>query len=381
MSVKVAILDENSKADDISSNNFRKVIDQLKKKIVDTEGQRIIVKDIIKFLSQSPYGIRDGVLPVLFAKAISELSDNAILYFQRKEIELNANNLVKALFNEKYHISFARGAANQNTYLNKMIRLFNVVSSNNFRKDTFALSKGINRFFIRMPQVIRICSLKNNFLGLDNSFIAFKDLFLAFDINPYEAIFQKPLEIFHANTYEDTFLKIQTLVNHANSLLNQFYAHIKGIIRETFSIDDNTSLKSGFHDFLESKLKNKGKPIFEEKNRQIYEFLCDELTYSDDECAAKLVKIITGQSIEDWDSNKTESFKEALNNFKASISSSTLSISESSNLDDLLNKKYELNGVSSLLRNNLESVLDEFSGSVTSSDKINVLLSLLKEIL
>lgn len=381
MSVKVAILDENSKADDISSNNFRKVIDQLKKKIVDTEEQRIIVKDIIKFLSQSPYGIRDGVLPVLFAKAISELSDNAILYFQRKEIELNANNLVKALFNEKYQISFARGAANQNTYLNKMIRLFNVVSSNNFRKDTFALSKGINRFFIRMPQVIRICSLKNNFLGLDNSFIAFKDLFLAFDINPYEAIFQKPLEIFHANTYEDTFLKIQTLVNHANSLLNQFYAHIKGIIRETFSIDDNTSLKSGFHDFLESKLKNKGKPIFEEKNRQIYEFLCDELTYSDDECAAKLVKIITGQSIEDWDSNKTESFKEALNNFKTSISSSTLSISESSNLDDLLNKKYELNGVSSLLRNNLESVLDEFSGSVTSSDKINVLLSLLKEIL
>ena len=177
------------------------------------------------------------------------------------------------------------------------------------------------------------------------------------------------------------FLKIQTLVNHANSLLNQFYAHIKGIIRETFSIDDNTSLKSGFHDFLESKLKNKGKPIFEEKNRQIYEFLCDELTYSDDECAAKLVKIITGQNIEDWDSNKTESFKEALNNFKTSISSSTLSITESSNLDDLLNKKYELNGVSSLLRNNLESVLDEFSGSVTSSDKINVLLSLLKEIL
>lgn len=80
------------------------------------------------------------------------------------------------------------------------------------------------------------------------------------------------------------------------------------------------------------------KPIFEEKNRQIYEFLCDELTYNDDECAAKLVKIITGQSIEDWDSNKTESFKEALNNFKTSISSSTLSISESSNLDDLLNK-------------------------------------------
>lgn len=381
MSVKIAILDENSKTDDISSNNFRKVIDQLKKKIVGTEGQRIIVKAIVKFLSQSPYGIRDGVLPVLFAKAISELSDNAILYFQRKEIELNANNLVKALFNEKYQISFARGAANQNAYLSKMIRLFNVVSCDNFRKDTFALSKGINRFFIRMPQVIRICSFKNNFLGLDDSFIAFKDLFLAFDINPYEAIFQKPLEIFHTNTYEDTFLKIQTLVNHATSLLNQFYSHINSIIRETFSIDSNASLKSGFHDFLESKLKNKGRPILEDKNRQIYEFLCDELTYSDDECAAKLVKIITGQSIEDWDSNKTESFKEALNIFKTSISSSTLSISESSNLDDLLNKKYELNGVSSLLKNNLESILDEFSGSVTSSDKVKVLLSLLKEIL
>lgn len=381
MSVKIAILDENSKTKDISSNNFRDVIDRLKEKIIDTEGQRVAVRSIVEFLSKPPYGIRIGVLPVLFAKAISELSDNAILYFQRKEIELNANNLVKAISNEKYQISFARGAANQDDYLNKMIRLFNVASSNNFRKDTFALSKAINRFFMRMPQVIRICSQKNNFLRLNDSFIAFKDLFLSFDINPYEAVFQKPLEIFQTGTYENTFLKIRELVTNADDLLCQFYALIKGVIRKTFNIDENTSLKSGFNDFLKSKLKNKGKPILEEKSKQIYEFLCDELTYSDDECASRLVKIITGQAIEDWDSNKIESFKNALNDFKTSISSSVMSIDESSNLDELLNKKYELSGVSSLLKNNLESVLEEFSGSVTSSDKVNVLLSLLKEIL
>ena len=380
-SIKVAILDENSKEGETSSMNFRTVIDMLKAKITESEGKKITITDMISFLSQPPYGVRDGVLPVLFTKAVSELSDNAILYFQRKEIELDANNLVKALFNDKYQISFARGAANQNDYLKKMIKLFDVESNDNFRKDTFALSKGIKRFFIRMPQIIRMCSQKNNFLGLEESFVAFKDLFLAFDINPYESIFQKPLEIFHTKSYIETYSRIRDLVNHSDTLLTPFYTNLKGIVKEIFDINGDTSLKSGFHDFLELKLKNKGKPILEEKNKQIYEFLCDGLTYSDDECVSKLAKIITGQNIEDWDSNKIESLKNSLLDFKSSISSSKLSISQSSNLDDLLNKKYELSGISSLLKNNIESVLDEFSGSVTSTDKVNVLLSLLKEIL
>ena len=380
-SIKVALLDENAKEGEISSMNFRTVVEMLKTKITESEGKKITITDMISFLSQPPYGVRDGVLPVLFAKAISELSDNAILYFQRKEVELDASNLVKALFNDKYQISFARGAASQNDYLKKMIKLFDVEPNDNFRKDTFALSKGIKRFFIRMPQIIRICSQKNNFLGLEESFVAFKDLFLAFDINPYESIFQRPLEIFHAKSYTEVYSRIQDLVSRSGSLLAPFYENIKGVVRGIFDINSDTSLKSGFYDFLEFKIKSKGKPILDKKNKQIYEFLCDGLTYSDDECISQLAKIVTGQNIEDWDSNKVELLRGSLLDFKNVIGSSKLSISQSSNLDDLLNKEYELSGVSSLLKNNLESILDEFSGSVTSTDKVNVLLSLLKEIL
>ena len=113
-------------------------------------------------------------------------------------MELNSFNIVKAVKNDKYQISFAKGSSGQKEYLEKMLLLFGVKKENNFRRDTLLLSQGIKKFFIGLPQIIRLCSKSNNYLSLDERFLSYKTLFTTFDLNPYEVVFDQSLPILPA---------------------------------------------------------------------------------------------------------------------------------------------------------------------------------------
>ncbi len=382
-SIKYAVLDSNNAllSDNESSKNLRTTIESIKEKLLQSNGDKLVVKDIVNYLSYSPYGVRDGVLPIIFAMAISELSDNAIIYYQQKEVELNSSNIVKAVKNENYQISFAKGSVEQKEYLNKMLTLFEVDSEDNFRRDTLNLSKSIKKFFIGLPQIIRVCTKKNNYLSLDTGLIEYKSLFMTFDVNPYESVFVKPLEIFKSKSYSKVFNSIKNIVENKDVLLFDYYKKIISAIKEIFGIDEQSSLKTGFKDFIDSKLKQNEKPVLEEKDKSIFILINLEFSYDDNEGVDKLAKIVTSQHVEDWDNDKLPTLIESLKKFKNAIESSDVISESSDSIGSLLNQTEEVSGMSSLLKNNIESVLDEFSGSVSSKEKANVLLTLLKDLL
>lgn len=380
-SVKVAILDNNDKDDSESSRNFRKVIDQIKDSISTSAGKKIEITSLLDWLSKPPYGVRNGVLPVLLAKAMSELSDNIILYFQSKEIELDSANIVKAVNNSKYQLSFSKGSNEQRKYLKNMLALFDVESTNSFRKDTFALANGIKRFFVGLPQIIRLTTSNNNFVQIENSFIEYKSLFLTFNMNPYEAVFEAPKRIFKNNNYGEIIESIEYFIENSDSLIVPFKNTLISEIRNIFDIDKNSSLKTGFSDFLNKHIKEGKKPVLEPKEKSIYNLVSLEFSYDDYEALGKLSKICVGQYIEDWDSNKTENLISGLQSFKNAILTSDKISDKGDDIATLLSEKRDLSGMASLLKNNVESVLEEFSGSVSSSEKIAVLSELLKDLL
>lgn len=382
-SIKYAALDNNDASfnSNESSNNFRKMIESIKEKLIQLNGKKKSVKEIVSNLSYAPYGVRDGVIPIIFSKAISELSDNAIIYYQQKEVELNSTNIVKAVKNENYQISFAKGSAEQKEYLDNMLQLFNVNKENNFRRDTFALAKSIKKFFIGLPQIIRVCTKKNNFLSIDDALIEYKSLFMAFDINPFDSVFIKPLEIFNTKSYKKAYEAIKKIVDDKDVLLFDYYAKIISAIKEIFNIGYDSSLKSGFKDFINANLKQNEKPILEETDRSIFNLINLEFSYNDTEGVDKIAKIITSQHIEDWDNDKLPVLIEKMRKFKNTIESSDTVSNSNESLGSLLNQTKEISGMSTLLKNNIESVLDEFSGSISSKEKANVLLTLLKELI
>ena len=140
-------------------------------------------------------------------------------------------------------------------------------------------------------------------------------------------------------------------------------------------------MKSGFSEFLNKYINEGTKPILELKQKSIFNLITIEFSYDDFEALEKLSKICVGQYIEDWNSNKKEIFLNELNVFRDTIISSKKVSTNNNEIASLLQENIVLTGMASLLKNNVESILDEFSESVSSTEKIAVLSSLLKDLL
>lgn len=181
------------------------VVDEIKTAIIQAEKEKLAISEIVDKYTDAPYGIRKGILPLLIAKCINELSNNVLLYLKNKEIDMTASNLVKAVNTDgDYYFRSSKGTIAQEEYLHKMLKVFVKEPSHNFRIDTKSLSEEYRKFFVGLPMVIRNENNTDNKLGLSPTIISYKKCFLSFGVNPYEVVFDKPLAL--SGSY-DVFLE------------------------------------------------------------------------------------------------------------------------------------------------------------------------------
>lgn len=373
MSIKISIIDSNCE-----NEYFREIIDEIKTNISNSNDNKFNISECMNKLSMPPYGIREGILPLILAKSISELSDNVILYYQGKEIDLNSSNIVKAITNNKYLLGFSRSSNEQKKYLEKLMKLFNVNLNNNFRKDTLSLSNAIKKFFIGQPQIIRSNNLKNNYLNLSEEIINYKNIFLSFNINPYESIFDAPKKCFRLKSYSELYKKIEGISDYLEKNLNLYKLKIINEVKEIFKIDGKTSLKMGLNTFLKDYISDDYKLILSDNDKLILNCIQKELSFDDFESINNICKACIHLYIEDWDADYSNKISIILNEFIKGLNDSD-KITNSS--FDLIESNCEESPMGNLLKNNLESILDEFSDSVSTNEKINILSNFIKKML
>lgn len=374
-SVKYSILEFNK-----NDANFRLVIDSIKQIIMNSEGKKCDFASSFGYLEERPYGIRKGIIPILVAKAISELSDDVILYYEKKEMVLNAQNLVKAIGKDTYYLSFARGSKEQHEYIDKMMKLFDTPSSNSFRLDIISLSKSIKKYFMGLPNVVRACRTID-YLGLTNEMIDIKNLYLEVDINPFEAVCLKPLKILGTSSYTKLFNYFKTLDSNIAARLEEYKVSIVNSVKEIFGIDRKTSLKAGLTSYLNNCIKKNEKLILSDVNKQIQNVILTKTNYDDSQVINELSKCITNNYIEDWENDNSLKVVDVLASFIDNISKANKFDISQKGLEEIMEDSSELDGMAALLCNNVESAIEEFSDSVSNEDKVKILTRILKKYL
>lgn len=372
MSIKRSIFDANQ-----NNENFRNIIEKIKEQICD-ENKRFKISDFMLNLTNPPYGIRVGILPLLLGKAISELSDNVILYYQDKEIEMNSDNLVKSITNDKYYIGFSKSSIQQKKYLEYMIKKFKITSSNNFRQDTILLSEALRKYFIGQPQILRSNKINDNYLSLDENIIKLKDYYLSFNINPYESVFVKPKQIFNKRNYnflKDEFAPIDTIIHNR---IEEYKDSVVMKIKETLKINQESSIKMELKGLIDKHKSQGYKLLLSDNDKLIMDTIVSNSSFDDIEFANILCKACINLYIEDWDRDNINLVCNKLNNFILNLNNAE-QIKESH--FDLCDSKMEISDIGILLQNNIESILDEFSDSISTKEKIYILTEFIKKLL
>lgn len=360
------------------NGTISEVIYGIKNNIVDSEKKRTPVSEIIKDYVAPPYGIRKGVIQIIVAKAIGELSDNVLLYLEDREIDLNAENLSKSIYGKgNYYIGFAKGSKAQQVYLNRMLSVFGVSSHNNFRNDTKKLCNQYRHFFVGLPQILRN---DNDYIsGIDPKINEFKASFMKFNINSYEAVYVHAIDQF--GTYENAYKVISGFVNNWRNILDQYKEEVSTDIKKLFSIDQSSSLRMGLENFISYSLKGQS-PIIDAKNSRIYKVISD-LPYDGNSAISMLSYAAIGSYIEDWNSDRKSELIEALNNFKDVISEAKKIDTDELSIDSLLSNSSSvpISEMGQLMETTLQSTFDEYGGSVSNEEKIAILSKMLNKII
>lgn len=378
-SVKRSILLKNE-----DSSEYREVIESVKQRILSLEGRKSNFAEMFGYLEQAPYGIRRGVLPILIAKSISELSNDKndiLIYFEKKEILLDADNLVKAIGKDSYYLSSSKGSSEQKNYLDSLLKLFKVSSTNSSRVDAVNLANSIRKYFMGQPSVVRACK-SADFLMLGTPLIEIKNLFLEISINPHEVIFVKPLKILETKSYNKVISFFSDISDSIDCAVKQYKTNLINAVKETFEIDKQSSLKTGLTGFINSFAQESEKLILNDEDKIVEDAIKNKTNYDDYQTINELSKSCIGSQIEDWEKDNSEQFINRLIRFKQNVAGADkLDLSAKGINKMLKDDDLQLDGIAVLLSNNVESAIEEFSDSVSNADKVKILTKILKKYL
>ena len=148
---------------DRDSINKREVLKIIKDYFIHAENKKTNVSSLISILKSKPYGIRTGVMPIYIAMAINELDINIISYFENKEINLDAENINKMILNpSKYYFYTEKGSKEKTDYLNDLLDIFELETTNSYRDDIKNVAEAIQKWMMSIPRILRNISLSGS---------------------------------------------------------------------------------------------------------------------------------------------------------------------------------------------------------------------------
>lgn len=373
-----------------NTSSIKEVLKIINSFVENSENQKLSFSELYKKLESKPYSIRKGIIPILLSIALYNYSDIIIIYFMNKEIDLDANNLIKINDNpEKYYILTEKGTTDKIKYLSNLMYIYDIPNLDNQRINLKKLVDGMRRWILSLPRILREYSNDYNYLNINDKYIIIKNELLRPDINNNEFIYQRLIEIFGTNNYEEIKELIKDMKQTFDSFMNSYCEYVIKETKEMFNKNHKESLNSLLKDWLIDNELESSNMIFDIKTRELIEYVKELTTHDENDIIEKISKIVTGFYIEDWQPNEINNFKEELEKIINNINELDQNSVDSSNkitlisgdekIEKYLSNSDELSALGNTMKNNIEEIISEYGDSLTEQEKISVLIDIMKK--
>lgn len=371
------------------NKDIREIINIIKKYIKDTEkiGKRNFGK-IYEKLKGQPYGVRKGILPILLAISIQEYGEDIVLYYQNKEIEMNALNISKIFENpEDYNLYVEKGTEDKIKLVKKLSQVFNSEYTELTRNNVKELVKKMRNWALGLPRLTRELNEKNDIIK-NEGYILIKNQLLKEDLNNNEFLFRfipETLQIKKYDKLEKDMYEMKDLFDHyislyIESMINKF--------KERFKHNTKLNLNSLLKDWYNGLDDNIKQSVISSNTKNVFTYIENLNSFNDIEIFQKFSNILLSFYVEDWQKNSEGDFFSKLDNLFLDIKkarttdkSKQETIVISTGNEEL--KKYinntEISLIGITLKNNIEDSIEEYGDSISESEKIKILLEIVKK--
>lgn len=360
-----------------------RVISDMQKDLV-TEKSSSFVDFVCKY-SNSPYGIREGIFPVLLAEAIRSLPGYLLITSNNQEREMNAN-LMASIVSKP--IDFKRvlviGGVDYDSHVKKLIEVFGGTSCGYFWKDVQIATDLQKRFCSGLPGLIRSNSLLSDSEKLPKGTGKYISEYLKYNINSFNVIFNRiPLLLNCSGDLGktlDTIIEIRKSINEIPDLIaEELSAEVKDLLGGEPS-DSLAALWQNWKSANNEKLSSIN-------DAKLKKFISDMDLHgdfiSDSMFVNILSKALVGEYIIDWSEHKSD---EIVTIFSDCVNSSPCVKESNAEFDSFesIYQKYsafEETDLGMMMQSGISDVFEEWRESVSREEKIRILLEFVKELL
>lgn len=361
-----------------SDNNVDSIVSEVVKLLEDKEGEKVQFTALINLLSSAPYGIRRGVMPLIIAKAISELPDYFIVYYGIKEIDLNALNIAKAVDKpNEYRYKVEKGTKDKEEFLKGLAGEYSVNLAGHFWDDLKRVVSAATKSISMLPPIVRSGTV-DSALNISKESRSMINAFLRYDINPYDTVFSTLNNCFGTKSYSDTLKAVHGTNDVLKIALSCFIDELAESIKKIFDVSMESSLKSTFDSWIiVNDIKGKSIKSLNATERNIFEAVTStKISFSDSDVVDILSKAVTSVNVADWQKDRSLEVTETLKSVKDKMEKAE-KIEEKDNSED---DAVKLTKLGEMARRTVLDSINEYGESITDEEKVNILKSIIKEL-
>lgn len=350
--------------------------------LVENFEKKECLQNLISILSDSPYGLRKGVLPCLIGITFSFMEDNPILYYQDKQILLTGSNLFKIIdFPEMYSVFIAPETKERTEYISNYLDIFGLHATTDFYTNLSIALKASQNWIWSLPLIIRESNVRDNFLGLPDEFISIKNLVTKFNVNSYEMLFEDILSLFNYDLGE-TIKQIDGYHKNVSDYLIRYEMALAQRLKETLIGSYEGSFNSAFKQWSHDNQVDLSNIIFDGIDQKIAQYLI-KLDFNDVETVNGLANIVVGNRVADWVKDLSS---DLISKFEGFLEYSLQNKDNKLDLD--VNEDVFMTSTSpvektmfgNLIQNGIQGIFEEYRDSVSTKEKIQILYELIKEL-
>lgn len=363
------------------------VEEKIQEYIKNCKNGKIPFSELYNQLKQSPYGLRDGYIPVLLAYKLKNY-ENISIYFHGSEHDYCEEELIKALESpEDYSLYICNWTEEQVAYINGLEDIFNKYIDKSAKNRLKELCAAMNKHFVDISKAARTTE---RYVSEDAKH--YREI-MSITYKDYNKFFFETLLSLNPDLQELVFLIKKVKLELENVLALQLDT-LEKIIRSVLDINKESSITKSLCKIYEDNWKEKRFKSFDFQTSSMLDFLENmNPNMSDDDTIQELGRIITGFEIVYWNDSKIEDFYESfakmvsqLNNYEVqdTIGSNEIKITINAGEDKekiTQFNKTELSGNSQVMFNKMKSTIDNFGESISYEEKMQVLAKLFSEIM
>ena len=363
------------------------VMNAIRGKLCEAESERLVLSDLYEMLKSEPYGLRDGVIPVLLAYALRDYQ-NVSLYFHGKEHSYTEAELVKALSEpENYTLFICNWKEEEIAYIEGLEKLFaEYLPKGDGLNRLEELFKAINTHYASISKSARttevyVSELAKQYRDILN--ISYKD---------YNAFFFEILPKLNPDLHE-LVIQIGNIKEELESVEEKLYVRVVRVIKQIFGLDDSDDLMQYIQDLYREEWEEKSQKAFDYTTNNVLDLVSRASEMDEEHFVLELAKGTTGFELSYWADNKINGFEEILRdtvnklneyNPEDGLQQGEMKITiESADGAPLITQfsNEKLSTIGKMMLKKMKSTLGDFGESISYEEKISVLTEIMKEII